>query len=374
MSFSLFTRDIDDEGIETNTSEMEKTKNQSINILKSRTFEWYLGDHIGFLSKLINNVSTSRQKAETTIPQLANFALSAFPMLGLDKSEKYGIVCQKMREFLSHRVTTGGYFSGFPDDNPNIVNNLFAISAIAIIGTEEAYKLIDRKKFYNLILSLKQPDGSFLAAEGAECDLRSTYSSLAIASMLNILTPELKENVIDFTKKCLNYDGGFSPSPHCESHGGFVHCGIGILYILDALDEINLNPVIQYIAMRQNEFSGGFTGRTNKLVDSCYTWWMGTAAKIISHHLNIPNFWNVECMSEYILRCSQIHSGGFCDSPPNESDPLHTCYALSGLCMIGSGAKVHVDLPELDLLVPVPKESIIKLREYFASLGDFSKE
>ena len=27
--------------------------------------------------------------------------------------------------------------------------------------------------------------------------------------------------------------------------------------------------------MRQMQFEGGFQGRTNKLVDGCYSWWQG---------------------------------------------------------------------------------------------------
>ncbi|EAY20216.1 Prenyltransferase and squalene oxidase repeat family protein [Trichomonas vaginalis G3] len=371
MDFDLYTLEYDDEGIPTKTSEMQKEKCNYIKCLRSRTVDWNLGDHIGFLSNLINKSSVKGQRSESIIPVYAAYSLAAFPILGIDQSEKFPMVRSKMEQFLSHRMTESGQFSGFSEDNCNIITNLQAITALSICGDENAYKLIDRSKMYNFLMSLKQNDGSFSASLDSEIDLRSTYAALAIANILNIMTPELTKDVLKFTKSCFNYDGGFSPTPFCESHGGFVHCGVGILYILNALDEIDLNLVVRYIAMRQDEFAGGFNGRTNKLVDSCYSWWMGTAARIISNHLKIPEFWNVDAMSQYILRSSQIHSGGFCDSPPNDPDPLHTCYSMAGLCVVGSGERVKVVLPVLDLTIPAPKESVDRMKKYFSDQGVF---
>ena len=37
--------------------------------------------------------------------------------------------------------------------------------------------------------------------------------------------------------------------------------------------------------MRQMSCEGGFSGRTNKLVDSCYSFWQGGALAILESHL-----------------------------------------------------------------------------------------
>ena len=363
--FTLFSSTVDDEGKPTKTTEAKSAKNMSINFLRSKELEIFLHDHISYLSKIINQSRESRQWSEGGIPSLALYSLTPFPILGLDKSEKFPNVAHCVTTFLLHRKTKYGGFSGYTEDYPNTVINMLAIAAIAICGTEEAYQIIDKEPMYEMLLKLKNKDGSFAASIGMESDLRSTYSALVIASMLNMLTPELTENVVDFVKSCYNYDGGFSPIPHTESHGGYVHCGVGILHMLGHLDDININKTIRYIAMRQDEFSGGFNGRTNKLVDSCYSWWIGTAARILSEHTHAKEFWNVEAMTRYIVQCSQIHSGGFCDSPPDPPDPLHTCFALAGLCMLGNGDLIKEKLVELDTFVPVPKENIEKMREYF---------
>ena len=363
--FKLFTRKFDDEGVETKTSESKKMKDLYIDTLRQKEPEWYFTDMIQYLSRMINNASEGRMRAETSLITMAMYMLTPFPILGLDKSDKFPHVTQIITSFLQHRQSKDGLFTGFPQDNPTIIINMLTVSAIAICGTETSYQLINRESMYKFLLSLKNEDGSFSVSLGAEADLRSTYSALVIAKMLNILTDDITKNVLEFTKACFNPDGGFGPLPHYESHSGFIHCGIGILYILGRLDDINLNKCVRYISLRQDEFSGGFSGRTNKLVDSCYSWWLGTAAKILAEHLNIPPFWDVEAMSRYIIQCCQIHSGGYCDSPPSNPDPFHTCYALAGLCTVGNGELVQERLSKLSVLTPVPQDKMDKIIEYF---------
>jgi protein farnesyltransferase subunit beta len=363
--FKLFTAEVDDEGKPTETTEAKKDKDLKIKFLLNKTPEWYLADHLNYLSILIKSCTDVGQKGDREMPSTALYALAPFPILGLDKSDIFPKVAKAITSFLSHRKSKHGGFTKFTEDYPNLVVTMLSIASLAICGTEEAYQVIDKEKTYKMLLTLKNKDGSFSSSVGMENDLRSTYSAIVIASILDILTPELTENVVELVKSCYNYDGGFSPIPHMESHGGYVHCGVGLLHILGHLDDINLSKTVRYIAMRQDPFSGGFNGRTNKLVDSCYTWWIGTAARIIAEHLSIPDFWNVEAMSRYILQCSQVHSGGFRDSPPNQPDPFHTCFALAGLCTIGNGDLIKEKLIELDTLVPVPKEKLEKMRNYF---------
>lgn len=76
--------------------------------------------------------------------------------------------------------------------------NYAAVCAIAVIGTEEAYRIIDRKKMYDFLLSVKLKDGSFMAQADGEVDVRCCYCALAVAKLLNLLTPELKANVAEY--------------------------------------------------------------------------------------------------------------------------------------------------------------------------------
>lgn len=70
-------------------------------------------------------------------------------------------------------------------------------------------------------------------------------------------------------------------------------------------------------------YEGGFQGRTNKLVDGCYSFWVGAIipflqvviAKDPSKATTEPLF-NIGALQEYILLCCQKQgSGGLIDKP-----------------------------------------------------------
>jgi len=182
-----------------------------------------------------------------------------------------------------------------------------------------------------------------------------------------MLTPEIAANVAEFVLSCRGYDGGLSPRPNLESHGGYVHCGVGIMQMLGRLDDLNLNQLMRWIAMRQSEFSGGLNGRPNKLVDSCYSWWIGTAARIIQKHLGIEPFWNERAMATFLLQVVQSDKGGLAPRPPARRDPFHTMYGLAGLQLLGGGetGAEGIAFPEVDTLLPCTAELAAKMRRYF---------
>lgn len=160
---------------------------------------------------------------------------------------------------------------------------------------------------YKWFLSLKQPDGSFLVSHDAEVDVRGLYCLLVTATLLNLLTPELLEGVPEFIAACQSYEGGFSSaslrylddanaseSPtSClgEAHGGYTFSCLASWVLvqpyLTALREsresakatvtINFKTLLRWMVhMQGGELDiGGFRGRTNKLVDGCYSWWVG---------------------------------------------------------------------------------------------------
>jgi hypothetical protein len=152
-----------------------------------------------------------------------------------------------------------------------------------------------------------------------------------------------------------------------------------------------------WLLRRQVRLEGGFQGRTNKLVDSCYSFWQGAAlamcemikssdsdtydmeqylahsngpaatackadadqispdgeigleldlnleelpeAKRIQHvddtSGNLP--FNQLALQRYILHCAQnLEGGGMRDKPGKSRDFYHSCYALSGLSIAQS--------------------------------------
>lgn len=82
---------------------------------------------------------------------------------------------------------------------------------------------------------------------------------------------------------------------------------------------------------------GGFQGRTNKLVDGCYSFWGAGDFPIIKAELyrsfgsDQDYLFDREALQEYILLCCQAEYGGLIDKPGKPTDFYHTCYCLSGL-------------------------------------------
>lgn len=180
---------------------------------------------------------------------------------------------------------------------------------------------------YNFLLSVKQPDGSFIMHKGGEVDVRCVpihsllpparltrlsslsgcYCALTIATLLNILTPQLAANTSAFIASCQTYEGGLASSSHPftssnltpplgEAHGGYTFCAVASWAMLRPFanekspafvpppstsprkkKELNLKSLMRWSSSVQAMpiEGGGFRGRTNKLVDGCYSWWCG---------------------------------------------------------------------------------------------------
>lgn len=115
-------------------------------------------------------------------------------------------------------------------------------------------------------------------------------------------------------------------------------------------------------------FEGGFQGRTNKLVDACYSWWQGGLFPLLDLALNRSKSSKEEQEDEdgdylyiqkdlqhYLLACCQDKGGGLKDKPEKSKDFYHTCYALSGL-----SSSQHNRPSHSPTLVGNPKNLLVK--------------
>ena len=77
---------------------------------------------------------------------------------------------------------------------------------------------------------------------------------------------------------------------------------------------------------------GGLSGRTNKLVDACYSFWIGAIYPMIELITNTKTIFDRDALKCYILNCCQnIETGGFKDKPGKSVDFYHTNYTICGL-------------------------------------------
>ena len=182
---------------------------------------------------------------------------------------------------------------------------------------------------------------------------------------------------VEYIASCQTYEGGFGGEPFTEAHGGYAYCAVAALQLLDRLDDtsIDMNALRGWLLRRQMGYEGGFSGRANKLVDGCYSFWQGGALAIVSAHytatydaqsklaradhnsrgdiwlpkasfpgdglqesvqyspMSYAMLFDKPMLQRYILLCAQDVSGGLRDKPSKPRDFYHSCYNLSGLAL-----------------------------------------
>ncbi|KAJ7034695.1 terpenoid cyclases/protein prenyltransferase alpha-alpha toroid [Mycena alexandri] len=345
--------------------------------------------HMQFLIRnLVQGFPARYTSQDASQSWLIYWTLQAFSVLqvGLDPSNK-----QKAVDMIMAWQHPDGGFGGGPRQAAHLLPTYAAVCALAIAGKPGeggGWDQIDRKKMYNFFMSLKQSDGSFLVAHHSEVDVRGIYCLLVTATLLDIITPELVDGTAGFVASCQTYEGGFSSAsqpyyapasapnappklletprpPLGEAHGGYTFCALASWVILQPFlpstsspsqPKINKNSLLRWLVQMQGApvELGGFKGRTNKLVDGCYSWWVGGGFALLESigispaalpapaekgHEGKDGEWddiddalfNRKALQEYILYAGQHPAGGLRDKPPKNADAYHTLYCLAGL-------------------------------------------
>ncbi|CAI6000663.1 unnamed protein product [Closterium sp. NIES-64] len=124
---------------------------------------------------------------------------------------------------------------------------------------------------------MKCQSGGFRLHQGGETDVRGCYTAMAVAHLLCIRPPDLTENVAAYVYRCQTYEGGIGGEPGAEAHGGYTFCGLAAMLLAgaDPWEHLNLPLLLDWLVFRQGSVEGGFQGRSNKLVDACYSLWQG---------------------------------------------------------------------------------------------------
>eukprot|EP00978_Attheya_sp_CCMP212_P034995 scaffold149980_cov52-Attheya_sp.AAC.2 len=205
-----------------------------------------------------------------------------------------------------------------------------------------------------------------------EIDVRASYCILCMTTLLNLTTEPLTEGVVEYIAACQTHEGGFGGEPHTEAHGGYTYCAVAALKLLNDYNHVDVPSLTGWLARRQMSYEGGFSGRCNKLVDGCYSFWQGAGMAVLDllydkqqHHSSLGEqttgphpfdsgvgeenesssslmdekagskraglLFDRTLLQRYILLCAQDVNGGLRDKPSKPRDFYHTCYNLSGL-------------------------------------------
>jgi protein farnesyltransferase subunit beta len=317
--------------------------------------------------------------------------------------ENQGALSQLLMGFENRRK---GGFSGGTGYQPNIISSFAAVLSLAVLDSPEYYATIDRPKCLNFLSSMKvvlctdtvlSPRlpkklqnskflTSFRLTRNGEFDIRNIYTSLIIHSMLDLGKQEqVFERTADFILACQSYEGGIGPRPGHEAHGGFTYCGLASLALLGKLSLLDIPQLLRWLCNRQMFYEGGFSGRTNKIVDSCYSFWQGACFNILyeyRHQLppeysDISMLYSPEDLQKYLLLGCQLSNGGFQDKPSKGRDMYHTMYSLLGLGLsvnfleqVPCSERLKEDWPlnafsKLDPIFTIPRDKVKKFINFW---------
>ncbi|MBW0567587.1 hypothetical protein O181_107302 [Austropuccinia psidii MF-1] len=335
-------------------------------------------DHIEFLKALaFDDLPQQFSALDASRGWMLYWSLGSLDLLGINLDQDHRI--QAIKTILSFQHPNGG-FGGGPGQMAHLAATYAAILAITILLKNANQSLLDQtwnqinlKNLYNWILDLKLQDGSFLMQYAGEVDVRACYCALVIATICNFLTPDLVAEIPQYLASCQTYEGGmtttairtpnslstqhqstFNPIaiPLGEAHGGYAFCAFAAHVLLQSVPSVSGSFPLDYDAglrwLSQAQGlpieGGGFRGRTNKLVDGCYSWWCAGCFPLLesmitnrsSDQLQLPDLFDRQALQEYILLVSQDQPpekipGGLRDKPDMPPDVYHTLYVLSGL-------------------------------------------
>jgi geranylgeranyl transferase type-2 subunit beta len=234
---------------------------------------------------------------------------------------------EKTLSFVRSCLKSGGGFGGNVQHDPHL---LYTLSAIQICSAYDVLDTIDWTETIKWIASLQTASGGFMGDQWGEIDTRFSYCAVSSLSLLGKLDVIDCDKAVKFILDCQNFDGSFGVIPEAESHAGQTFTCLGTLAILGAVDYIDRDLVGWWLAERQVK-DGGLNGRPEKLADVCYSWWVLSSLAIIDRLHWIDR----EKLIEWIFSTQDDETGGFADKPGNMPDVYHSCFAITGLSLLG---------------------------------------
>ncbi|PIK62700.1 hypothetical protein BSL78_00395 [Apostichopus japonicus] len=294
--------------------------------------------HLRYLHKGLHHLPESYECLDASRPWICYWILHSLYLLGEKIPEEEA---SRVTQFIGKCQCPDGGFAGSPGQQAHLAPTYAAVLTLCTLGTEEAYKSINRETLQSFLGSMRTTSGAFTMHRGGEVDVRGAYCAVVAARLTNVYKPEMFEGTAEWIASCQSYEGGFAGQSGMEAHGGYTFCSIAALVLLGHERLCDTQALLRWLAQRQMRFEGGFQGRTNKLVDGCYSFWQAGAFPVVHSVLSKQDtsldctswMFNEEALQEYILICCQNLNGGLVDKPGKPRDYYHTCYCLSGLSL-----------------------------------------
>ncbi|CAO4380797.1 unnamed protein product [Caenorhabditis nigoni] len=290
--------------------------------------------HTAYLLRYLKNCPPSYSTLDASRSWMCYWAVNALKILDAEIPKE---TVDSIITFLKACEHPDGGYGGGPGQLAHLAPTYATVMCLASLQTEEALKSINRETLYNFLKKSKDASGGFAMHEGGEVDMRSAYCALATCEIVGLPIAEISEGVAEWIISCQTYEGGFGGEPHTEAHGGYTYCAVASLVLLNRFRLVDVDSLLRWATRRQMKYEGGFQGRTNKLVDGCYSFWQGAIFPLLDGEMEREGrslekgLFEAKMLEEYILvGCQSLH-GGFKDKPDKPVDLYHTCYVLGGL-------------------------------------------
>jgi geranylgeranyl transferase type-2 subunit beta len=255
------------------------------------------------------------------------FALRSLAVLG----ELYGPVAERVAGFLKERLS----------GRESIVDFLSLIYGAMLLESSagiDIFSGIDRgwrDAVATELERLRRDDGGY--AKAAEGQASSTYHSFLVLLCLQLLDRPLPqpERLIAFLDSQRSDDGGFREIRAGKRAGtNPTAAAIGILRILDAIDDATREDTIEFLAEMQTD-EGGLRANTRIPIADLLSTFTGTLTLIDLGGLDAID---VRAARRY-ARSLERELGGFHGAVWDEaSDVEYSFYGLGALALLGSSA------------------------------------
>nr|CAG4718877.1 unnamed protein product [Naegleria fowleri] len=257
----------------------------------------FIDEHTKFCKKGLRTLPSAYDSLDASRPWFCFWccnALSMIPNLGEDNvlypsqldlvKKQDTTLVSDFSEFLAGKcqdVQHGG-LGGGPHQLSHVAPTFSGTIALCALKATEGLDRIDREKMYSFLYSLKDPvSKGFRMHVDGEVDTRGCFCALIVATVFNIMDDKLIEGVDEYLINCQTYEGGICAFPGSEAHGGYTYCGLASMMLMKKAHLLDLDSLLHWLCRRQMSYEGGFQGRTNKLVDACYSFWVGACFPLI---------------------------------------------------------------------------------------------
>ncbi|KAJ8649763.1 hypothetical protein MRB53_002786 [Persea americana] len=244
---------------------------------QSLMLEIWRDKHIEFLTRGLRGLAPSYSVLDANRPWLCYWILHSLALLGVPIDSEFE---NNVVDFLGRCQDANGGYGGGPGQLPHLATTYAAVNSLITLGSQRALSSINRDKMHKFLVQRKDSSGAFRMHDAGEIDVRACYTAISVASVLNILDSELVQGLGNYIISCQTYEGGIAGEPGSEAHGGYTFCGLATMILINEAHRLDLPGLIDWVAFRQG-VECGFQGRTNKLVDGCYSFWQGDVLALV---------------------------------------------------------------------------------------------